>query len=239
MLLYRRFPLQQPSSIYKQFNRFKSLPSIKIVQSDKNSGLVALHILDYHHMVMSHLSNCDIYSHIGSNQCQRWFDILSRIRLEHTVLLKAIAHHVRDLPKNTIKFLRDSKTVLPIFHCLPKLHKPNRPGRPIIGSPAWITTRWSILLDCLLEKAAVPFALKNSSALITSLEGYHLSSSYILCSADVASLYTNMTLSKLYDIIERCSDRPYLVTILKFICNNNYFMYGNNVFQQLDGIAMG
>ena len=113
------------------------------------------------------------------------------------------------------------------------------PGRPIVGSPSWLTTNISILLDCLLEKIPVKYALKNSTNLITDLEGLNLTDSFILCSADVASLYTNMSLRRLYDRIEARTHNQHLTRMLRFICNTNYFRYGNDVFHQIDGIAMG
>ena len=61
LLLRRSFPLSNSSSLYKLFTSFYNSPTLKIVQSDKNSGLVALHIRHYHAMVMQHLSNPVIF----------------------------------------------------------------------------------------------------------------------------------------------------------------------------------
>lgn len=236
----RKKPLQKASRIYKKFQNLRKINSLKIVQSDKNSGLVALHIQDYHNMIMEHLNDPETYKCLGpvANN-STWKTTLVLINAQHTQLLHTARENYRILPKNSIQFLKQSKDVLPIFHCLPKLHKKNRPGRPIVGSPNWLTTNWSILLDCLLEKITVQFALKNSLVLIPDLEGKLMQPSYLFVTADVTSLYTKMSLTRLFSVIQQRTNNPFLVEILRFICENNFFQYGNDIFQQLDGIAMG
>ena len=157
----------------------------------------------------------------------------------HEGLLKFAKSRVSQLPKNSIQFLRNSKTTLPVFHCLPKLHKVGMPGRPIVGAPSWITTNWSILLDCLLENTHIQYALKNSINIIPDLENFNMQTSYLLCSADVASLYTNMSLPRLYRVLDSLPNGELNVKILRFICGMNLFRYGDYVYRQSDGIAMG
>lgn len=236
LLSNRKFPFFSHSSLFKQFAHFRKIPSLKIVQSDKNSGLVAMHIRHYNDMVQSHLSNRVIYESISADI---WPVSLAEITAAHKLLLHDVIPHRRNLPKSAIEFLLQTKSTLPTFHCIPKLHKAGMPGRPIVGSPSWLTTKWSILLDCLLETIQVEYALRNSIDLIPLIENLHIEGSYILCSADVSSLYTNMSLQRLYGVIERHTQSELYVRILKFICENNFFRYGNSVFRQRDGIAMG
>lgn len=239
LLLNRKFPFSPSSNLYKQFRNLRKISSLKIVQSDKNSGLVALHVLHYDEMVQKHLSNRDIYELIDSTESIIWNSMLARVKRDHFALLRFVTPLRNQFPKNSIEFLEQSGSNLPTFHCIPKLHKPDMPGRPIVGSPSWLTTNWSILLDCLLETVEVQYALKNSINLILDLENFHMEGSYILCSADVASLYTNMSLPRLYSVIEQRTSSALYADILKFICENNFFRYGNDVYRQRDGIAMG
>lgn len=235
----RKFPFSPSSNLYKQFRSLRSIASLKIVQSDKNSGLVAMHVMHYDDMVHTHLSNRDVYEPHESLDSEHWLTLLARVQRDHITLLAAVSRIRNQLPKNSIEFLHKSGSTLPVFHCLPKLHKSGMPGRPIIGSPSWLTTNWSILLDCLLEPVHVQFALKNSIHLVSDLENFHVEGSFLLCSADVASLYTNMSLDRLYDVISQETRSPVHSTILKYICENNFFRYGDQVFRQRDGIAMG
>lgn len=239
LLSSRSFPYQRSSVLFKKYLQFKNIAALKIVQSDKNSGLVAMHILHYHSMIQNHLSNTTIYKLIGNPDCPEWHCILEKLLCDHRDMMKDLKPFRDTLPKNSLKFLASSKTTLPVFHALPKLHKKNMPGRPIVGSPDWITTKWSILLDVLLQDINTHYSLKNSTELITSLENFKLQPNFILCSADVASLYTNMSLIRLFNCIEKRSPLPYASQILKFVCNSNFFLYGNSVYKQLDGIAMG
>ena len=48
-----------------------------------------------------------------------------------------------------------------------------------------------------------------------------------------------MDLKRLYKTILSRTRDPMLVEILEFICNNNYFIYGQDIYKQNNGIAMG
>jgi hypothetical protein len=159
-----------------------------------------------------YLKICDISDNII------WPFLLNTLKENHKSLLQLVIKERKKIPKNSIKFLKISKATLPVFHCLPKLHKAGFPSRPIIGSPTWLTTNWSILLDSILEQIPVHYALKNSIDLIRSLENFELSDNHLLCSADVASLYTNIDLGRLFSVIEFKSSLPLASNILTFIC---------------------
>ena len=236
-ILDRKRPLEKASNLFLKLRSFLNIPQLKIVGSDKNSGLVAMHILHYDAMVKQHLNNDLIYQLIGMSNCSDWNFLLSGIQRDHKNLILRLRG--LELPKYTKKFLLNSGITLPIFHCLPKLHKKNTPGRPIVGAPDWITTKWSVLLDVLLSNYFPPYALKNSLKLVEEIELHSIRSTQIFVTADVASMYTNMNLDRLYAVIQDISQKSVFVDILKFICTNNYFLYGDNIYKQLEGIAMG
>jgi hypothetical protein len=124
---------------------------------------------------------------------------------------------------------------------LPKLHKGlvNLAGRPIVGATQWATTPWSIWLETILSPIICPFHLKNSLSLINQLQTTFVPENSILISGDVSSLYTNMKIELLKRDISSLFNDRFLSRVLGFICDNNYFLYGSQLFKQLDGIAMG
>jgi hypothetical protein len=235
--IYAHGPRQRPSLQHRQLRMIRADPSLKVVQSDKNAGLVVMPLAAYHDMVMIHLSSADIYEEIGTIDSTEWRATLLRVRRNHDRLLSAVRIPARDTQLQ--RFLAAANDRLPTFHCLPKLHKPGRSGRPIIGAVAWLTTNWSIYLDQKLQAHLVRHAIKNSATLVNRLENTAIPRNALFVTADVTSLYTMMDLDRLYAQIRLVTENELLVTILQFICGNNYFRYGNTVRRQRNGIAMG
>ena len=239
--LSKRDSLRPKGPISKNLAKLLANKFIKIVQTDKNLGLCVLSIGQYHVMVLKHLNDLKHYVCIGSSDSLAWIAIFNDLHVLHDQFLsKFIAFY----PKKTqiFKFLKESKDSLPKFHVLPKLHKlpsADIATRPIIGAVSWITTRWAIYLCSVLENVVCRFVLKNSIDLIENLEGFPIGESDFLVTADVSSLYTNMSLNRLFDCLKRKNISQFEIEIIQFICNNNFFSYGAKVFKQLDGIAMG
>lgn len=60
-----------------------------------------------------------------------------------------------------------------------------------------------------------------------------------LFTLDVTSLYTNMDLKIIYQKLAELLNDGLLVSVLHYICENNFFQYNGHVFRQKNGIAMG
>jgi hypothetical protein len=54
---------------------------------------------------------------------------------------------------------------------------------------------------------------------------------------DVKALYTNMKLELLYPLMAAIN--PSLEALVKYVCQNNYFIFGGRIYHQVNGIAMG
>jgi len=244
VLLSKHTNRQRSSIVSQRLIRLRHLKDIKIVQTDKNLGLCVLNIERYDQMVKIHLRDDVHYevisSEIGYYGSPDWKILLTSISKTHAALFKRAAA-TGLLTDQAIKFLRQSKADLPQFHVLPKLHKKTSPipSRPIIGAVNWITTNWALVLTSVLEKIKCEFIIKNSFALIEELENHHVEDTDFFISADVSSLYTMMNLERLYQCMQSRDVNPLFVDILKFICEQNYFLYGSRVYRQKDGIAMG
>ena len=227
---------QRPSLQHRQLKMIRGDPSLKVVQSDKNAGLVVMPLAAYHDMVMIHLANTDTYEVVGTIDSTEWRAALLRVRWNHDRLLTAARIPHRDTQLR--RFLDAANDRLPTFHCLPKLHKPGRSGRPIIGAVAWLTTNWSIYLDQQLQVHHVRHAIKIQPHWSTTREHGDRTECPVR-NRRRQSLYTMMDLDRLYAQILIVTQNELLVTILRFICGNNYFRYGNTVRRQRNGIAMG
>ena len=216
-------------------------PYLKFVQADKNLGLVCMDLKHYNSMVMQHLGNNDTYNLIGLASDNLKTTLINEVT---TKMKNILAYLDKSFSKQEKAFLHESISyVYPIFHCLPKLHKTPLKGRPIVGSPNWVTTRLSIYLADELLKVLppdrFPNILKNTGTLIDKLNVFSTRNldNLHLVSFDITSLYTNIDVHILLDILFEIN--PKFAMIAEFICTNNYFIYGENLYHQLSGIAMG
>lgn len=145
-------------------------------------------------------------------------------------------------------------TLLPALYQLPKIHKAVLSWRPIISTIKWICTPMSTLLDVMLQQhlPALPSYIKDTPSMIARLRNTPLPhSSYdntFLISADVVSLYPSIPIEYAISIIIQyltvTLKLPEPVckligTLLRHVLRNNYFSFGDTLFHQLDGTAMG
>lgn len=231
----------------KSLTDIRKRNDIKVLQSDKNLGLLVLNTTDYHKMIKKQLTN-NVYNNLSSIYTIDEFERSTKITIQYD-LNKILPI----LKKHEIKYLQQDLNnfkVFAFFHGIPKLHKgkvfPNFPLRPIVaGRPNQIQAR----LSCILSERLLPklkefdTVLHNSITLKNDLEGFHIDNS-IFISIDFESLYTSIPLRDLYKSISEftkweTSFRDECILLLKVIFENNYFVYGNEIFLQNDGIAMG
>ena len=157
---------------------------------------------------------------------------------------------------NIIEFNQSKKMynrnaiVLRIYE-LPKLHKPDIPLRLIlsnIGSPAYHISKY---ISNILKKLTLnsQFNIQNSFQLVEKISNKILKQNETLVSFDVVSLFTNITLIKVLQLInihwnqiDRYTNlnKDQFLTLVRFcIIENNYFSYNNTFFRQKSGLAMG
>lgn len=227
--------LRARNNISRALSDIRRDPTIKVTNSDKNLGLVVQDIGAYHQMVRTHLDDQVHYTPICRIDDQaRWGPIMEDLQEQRAQLLRAIepSYHLK-------QFLLETNCSLPVFHCLPKLHKPGRTGRPIVGATDWITTPFSKYLSSILESVVVTTVLTNSISLLDRIEHATVPADCTLVTYDVSSLYTNMNIDRLIDVVNARTGNPLNGRILEFICRSNYFIYGTQIYYQNDGIAMG
>jgi hypothetical protein len=83
-----------------------------------------------------------------------------------------------------------------------------------------------------------PNILKNSYDLAKDINSMKLPPDTYLVTMDVTSLYTNINTNRLFSIISNYMGNA-VADCCEYICNNNYFQYGYNIYKQIFGIAMG
>ena len=99
------------------------------------------------------------------------------------------------MTSKTANSLLEEKIQTPEFHLLPKIHKSNNPGRPVISSVNCHTSRISEFVDYYLQPQVKKLKsyVKDTTDFIKKIEAIdHVSNDSYLVSLDVRSLYTNI-----------------------------------------------
>ena len=93
------------------------------------------------------------------------------------------------------------------------------------------------------------FSLKNSYELVNELRNLDLPHHYFLCSFDITSLFTNIPLKETIDIAVnemykdgnsfRNMPQRKFKSLLEATCMDTYFLFNDELYLQVDGVAMG
>ena len=232
-------------------NEFRSIQQLKqtneliIKPADKAGALVIWPKEDYLAEAYKQLHNTNHYIPIPNNPTQQ------------------IQHNIRTLANKmfndklidyiTHKFLLPSTTArTPTLYLLPKIHKPNIPGRPIISGCEGPTVSLSQYADYILKPLLtdIPSYTKDTTDFLQRVFSLndHLPENPILVTIDVKSLYTNIPNDEgIEACIEMLNCDPHDNTlntqtirdILSLVLNNNFFTFNNGYFLQIHGTAMG
>ena len=132
------------------------------------------------------------------------------------------------------------------FYLLPKIHKPNNPGRPIVSNLHTLTEHLSHFVEVFLKPYVLitPSFIKDTTDFLNKLNNiHHIPDNTFLVTLDVSSLYTNITHKKGLQALKNTLPDDQLTHIIlsltEFILNHNYFIFEDQTYLQLKGTAMG
>ena len=93
----------------------------------------------------------------------------------------------------------------PNCYMLPKIHKPNNPGRPVVNGIRSITEKISAYVDQQIRHLVpmIPSYLKDTTHLIHILLGKKLAPEDILVTTEGQSLYTNIPPNEGIQVLNR------------------------------------
>jgi hypothetical protein len=152
----------------------------------------------------------------------------------------------------TFKFLFIDKPIRkPSLYLLPKVHKPDVPGRPIISGCEGPTVRLSEYVDIYLKPLIqyIQSNVKDSTDFLKRIFKLNdtLPKDFILITIDVKSLYTNIpnregiyaSTNHLNKYDTTGVNIQMIQKMLELILDNNYFEFDNEYYLQIHGTAMG
>ena len=122
------------------------MDDIIITKADKGGATVILDVKDYITEAIRQLNDIHSYEKLDCDPTSTYNEIINNA-IDN--LLK-----VNKLPEKVAQSLKNDKLKTPKFYTLPKVHKPNNPGRPVVNSIDSHTSRISKYADFYLQPSA-------------------------------------------------------------------------------------
>ena len=218
--------------------------NIVVKPSDKSKGFVVMARSSYVEKVAIMLEDTENYE-----RCEVTIEELDK----HTrAVISKITTNKVPAPLNNALLPRNSR--MSQFYGLPKDHKPGLPLRPVVSTCGSPTSNISLLLERILNQLLrfVPAHLTSTEECVEQLRGLgRLPSKSIVASLDVVSLYSNIPINESIDaamqLLEAHRQEVDILflsltdvrKLLEFVLESNYFQFGDSVYRQRRGLAMG
>lgn len=239
--------------LLNELNSFLTTYEVKIIQSDKNAGLVICYVKDYENEILRQLNDLNTYIPSTMTQFNMDMDRFTDIARNNINTLFSEAD------KKKLKSLIPREYKPAKFYILPKVHKKydNFPvGRPISSTIQVINRTFSMILDAILRPLCIciPNLIIDSTHLLFLLGNLNLDPNrkYFMLASDIQSMYQELP-------IDACKNScikfflenktkvnfpiPISVQQLKSLLNlsldYSYLEYKKELFFQRRGIQMG
>jgi hypothetical protein len=221
-------------------NGLRNDSDIVIKSADKGGAIVVMDKKFYVEACSNLLGDSKFYKQITQQEA-------SGLDKSVAQFLDSLKRKVND---KILKRLRQLSSVPGRFYALPKVHKPGMPFRPIVSGNGTITEPLSALADHLLAEIppTFPTYIKDTTDFLKKLSDVKNDlKNAILVTADITALYNNIPIK---DGIKACMEKyaeqnykpissPHLQGLLEKILTCNYFEFGDQLYLQTFGVAMG
>ena len=223
--------------------QLKKDKNLIITKPDKGRGVVILNKVDYVHKTNEILNDETKFKKVNGD-C---FKIILKLEDKLNRLLRSIKNK---LPDNIFDYLFASGSLPGVLYGLPKIHKVDCPIRPILSAIGTFNYNLAKFLVPILNPLTHnDFTVKNSIDFAKEINKFRFTDEIFLASFDVKSLFTNIPLQETIEICvnecERLGLVPYNLThkqfrsLLEMSVKESLFMFGDQLFKQIDGVAMG
>ncbi|CAN7976819.1 unnamed protein product, partial [Ixodes persulcatus] len=219
-----------------------SRTDIVIKPADKGGAVVVLNTQDYINEGLRQLNDPKFYKKLSS-------DPTLQIK---SVVLRTLSH-LKDNGGITREMFHCIKPWHPRpgrFYTLPKIHKENNPGRPIVSGIGTVTERISSFIDTMIKEIppTFPSFLRDTNHFIRDISQLPIPTGSFLVTLDVTALYTNIphddgiaAVIGAYVNTQNSTilDCQSLTKLLRLVLECNHFEFENEHYLQISGTAMG
>jgi len=236
---------------YQALRALRANDDVVIKGADKGGAVVVMQKTLYRQEALRQLHNTKYYrplpGPIYTETAQKLTVIVDHLKREGYITAKQHEFLKPDINKIEPRY----------FYLLPKIHKQHSawphplmpPGRPIVADLASDSSNICKYIDFFLKPLAVQHAayLKDTYDFLDKVKGKRIEPHWILFTADVESLYTNMRFDRiLYTIAHMFNlypdpSRPdsLILELIRIILNNNDFIFDGLFYLQVLGMSMG
>ena len=224
---------------------------ILVTKPDKGTGTVVIDRASYYSRIEAEiLSDRTKFIRRGTVNMSSVIDIIEgtvKNQLKALLVEKHISEDIHDQ-------LRPRGTQIPRLYGLPKIHKANCPFRPILSmsnSPQERIAKWLLQMLKPAVNFYTKFCVKDSFSFSDGIKTFsNVKSSGFMASYDVSSLFTNVPVKEAIEIsvnylysgdqeIRPPTSMKTFTMLMELATVNVTFTFGQTVYQQVDGVAMG
>ena len=227
----------------------RSNKHILITKPDKGSGVVILNRSEYDKKMVAILSDVTTCKF----ECLRPVNQFDNTVQNETKLQRRLLQLVKsdDLPKTVYEVIRSTGSQRPRMYGLPKIHKQAAPCRPILSMIGSAQHELAKFLAAFLQPVLELYStncINDSFSFAEMIQQLKVNSNdSILCSFDICSLFTNVTLAETIEIKTLYDDhlptpvipKYVFIKLMKTATTSVEFSFNNIMYRQIDGIAMG
>ncbi|XP_044764379.1 uncharacterized protein LOC123320947 [Coccinella septempunctata] len=230
--------------LFRKTQKFlKNNPELYIVRADKGGSTVAMNKQGYIEKTKVLLADERTYRTLRR-------DPTAAAQKKLNELLRRL-HRLKEITDPQLKHLTIYNSAHPKLYTLPKIHKENIPMRPIVSSVNTLTYKISKFIADILKVSfhdRNEYNIKDTFAFVDKMRDVTLPEGYILISLDVVSLFTNIPLDLILEILRKNWDlikphttlsRESFIEIIEFIFNNAYLIFDGEFYEQIFGTPMG
>ena len=197
--------------------------------------------VDYIKEAMRQLTNTTHYEELPNN-------ILNQITKEINNFIELIHKHGH-ITKEDKEALTTHYPRLPCLYLLPKIHKTEVPGRPIVSATQGPTDYISAFIDFHIKPLvkSIPSYIRDTTDFLNKINSISIGLDDFLVTMDVSSLYTNIPhhdgIAAIREALNKRIDQtPHtwiLLRLVHFVLNKNFFEFNGKFYLQKMGTAMG
>ena len=226
----------------KALDELARCPDIIIKPADKGGAIVILNKTDYVNEAHRQLSVSTFYKALPSDPTDDY----------KLVIKNVISELVQDkvIDENTARSLIPLSPAAGILYLLPKIHKENNPGRPIVSGIGTVTENLSRYVDNLIRDIPASFRsfIKDTNDFLSDIMKIEIPDNCLLVTLDVVALYTNIphsdgisAVASPYDNspCDKPIDSSALRTFLNLILELDNFEFDGVNYVQVSGTSMG
>ncbi|KAI5644679.1 hypothetical protein NE865_03331 [Phthorimaea operculella] len=232
-----RLPTSNATAAERQaLKALRENKEVLVLKADKGNATVVMDTTEYDHKIQALLEDVNVYKPVNYNPTARVYNRIRTLIKDHEDLFTE---------DDYVNLHRPRTVQPPKLYGLPKVHKSNVPLRPIvsqIGSPTYDLAKHvaGVLQNLVGQTSSY---VKNSRHFIDIISDLRLEPDEMLVSFDVESLFTNVPIKECLKVIEgRLIDKGIpkrYNTLLEQCLEGNYFLYHEQYYLQIDGVAMG